>query len=75
MGSLLERGRGFKGLETGELAERLNAAVSKTVVVVRRPEVQILHSPLVFYDKKNADNSFKFWRGAGAVERACLENT
>ena len=31
----------------GELAERLNAAVSKTVVVVRRPEVQILHSPPV----------------------------
>ncbi len=34
-----------KMYEVGELAERLNAAVSKTVVVARRPEVQILHSP------------------------------
>ena len=32
----------------GELAERSNAAVSKTVVVVRRPEVQMLHSPFKF---------------------------
>ena len=36
----------------GELAERLNAAVSKTVVVVRRPEVQILHSPWFFINEK-----------------------
>jgi hypothetical protein len=37
----------------GELAEWSNAAVSKTVVVVRRPKVQILHSPLFLPLTKN----------------------